>query len=139
MPGSPYTHRAPDLPPGPRAALVIATTRYADPQLGQLRAPTRDAAELEAVLSDASVGGFAVTMVVDQEEAKVRRDVARFLSGRDTDELVVVYLSCHGVLDARGHLYFAAATLRRPLCRLLLLSRPGSWHGSTNVALGAGF
>ncbi len=87
----------------------MATTEYADPQLGQLRAPTRDAEDLAAVLSDASIGGFAVTTVIDQEEAKVRRELARFLSGRDTDELVVVYLSCHGLLDARGHLYFATA------------------------------
>jgi hypothetical protein len=108
MHGSPHIHRAPDLPPGPRAALVIAATRYGDPQLGQLRAPARDAEELAAVLSDANIGGFAVTTVIDQEEAKVRREIARFLSGRDTDELVVVYLSCHGVLNARGHLYFAA-------------------------------
>jgi hypothetical protein len=28
MPGSPGTRLAPDLPLGPRAALVIATTRY---------------------------------------------------------------------------------------------------------------
>jgi Caspase domain len=109
MHGSLRIHRAPDLPPGPRAALVIATTRYADPQLRQLRAPTRDAEDFAAVLSDASIGGFAVTTVIDQEEAKVRREVARFLSGRDTDELVVVYLSCHGLLDSRSHLYFATA------------------------------
>ncbi len=87
----------------------MATTRYADPQLGQLRAPARDAEDLAAVLGDAGIGGFAVTTVIDQGEANVRREVARFLLGRDTDELVVVYLSCHGVLDSRGRLYFAVA------------------------------
>ena len=43
MAGSPGTRLAPDLPQGPRAALVIATTTYQDPDLRQLRAPAHDA------------------------------------------------------------------------------------------------
>src|SRR5262249_45825132 len=34
--------------------------------------------------------------------------IGMFLAGRGVDDLVVVYLSGHGVLDARGRLYFAA-------------------------------
>lgn len=49
---------APELPPSPRSALVIATATYADQDLSQLRAP--------------------------------------------------VHLSCHGLLDARDRLCFAA-------------------------------
>jgi hypothetical protein len=33
MPGSPGTVPAPDLPPGPRLALVIVTTTHTDPEL----------------------------------------------------------------------------------------------------------
>jgi WD40 repeat protein len=115
MAGSPGTQLAPD-PSGPREALVIATTSYQDPELRQLRAPAHDAEDLAEVLADPRVGGFAVTRVIDQDERQIRRQIDVFLSGRSVGDLVVVYLSCHGVLDRRGRLYFAAAdTLKTQL------------------------
>ena len=116
MAGSPGTRPAPDPPKGPRAALVIATTSYQDPELRQLRAPARDADDLAAVLGDPDVGAFTVTRVIDQDERQLRREIDVFLSGRGVSDLVVVYLSCHGVLDRRGRLYFAVAdTLKTQL------------------------
>jgi uncharacterized caspase-like protein len=109
MPDLPTTRPAPDLPPGPRAALVITTGAYADPGLRQLRAPARDAGELARVLADPDVATFTVTSLTDQPEPAVRRGIARFLAGRGAGDLVLVYLSCHGLLDARGRLFFAAA------------------------------
>src|SRR5271155_2291477 len=99
---------APELPPGPRSALVIGTSAYDDPALARLRSPARDAAELAGVLADPRIGGFDVTQVINEGERQAQRAVATFLRGRDPDELVVVYLSCHGLLDGRGRLYFAA-------------------------------
>ena len=101
MPGSPSTRPAPDPPAGPRAALVIATTSYQDPELRQLRAPAHDADDLADVLGDPRIGAFTVTHVIDQDERQVRREIDVFLSGRGADDMVVVYLSCHGVLDRR--------------------------------------
>lgn len=116
MAGSPGTRLAPDLPPGPRAALVIATTRYQDPELRQLRAPAHDAQDLAGVLADPGIGAFTVTRVIDADERQARRAIDVFLSGRGRDDVVVVYLSCHGVLDRRNRLYFAAAdTLKNQL------------------------
>ena len=109
MTGSPGTRLAPDLPEGPRAALVIATSSYQDPELRQLRAPAHDAEDLAEVLADPDIGGFTVTQVIDADERRVRRAIDMFLSGRGVSDLVVVYLSCHGVLDRRNRLYFAAA------------------------------
>jgi len=60
------------------------------------------------VLAAPEIGGFAVTAVVDRPEYEIRRAIGIFLTGRSIDDLIVVYLSCHGVLDARGRLYFAA-------------------------------
>jgi len=74
-----------------------------------VRAPARDAEDLAAVLGDPDVGGFTVTRVIDPDERQLRREIDAFLSGRGVGDLVVVYLSCHGVLDRRGRLYFAAA------------------------------
>lgn len=99
---------APDLPLGSRSALVIATSDYADPQLGQLRSPVKDAEDLAAVLADPAIGGFKVTTLIDQTESRIRREIAAFVAERDPDETVLVYLSCHGIQDARGRLLFAA-------------------------------
>jgi streptogramin lyase len=112
MSGSPARLPPPDLPPGPRAALVIATSSYSDQSLRQLRAPATDAAEFAAVLADPAIGGFAVTEVLDRPAHDVRVAIDEFLTGRVPDELVVLYLSCHGITDPRRRLYFAAADTR---------------------------
>jgi hypothetical protein len=109
MAGSLGTRLALDPPPGPRAALVIATTRYQDPDLRQLRAPAHDAQALAEVLADPGIGSFTVTAVVNADERQARRAIDVFLSGRGVGDVVVVYLSCHGVLDRRNRLYFATA------------------------------
>ena len=70
---------APELPAGPRSALVIATTTYDDPLLRQLRAPATDALELVALLADPAIGGFEVTSVVDRPAHEVRVAIEEFL------------------------------------------------------------
>jgi len=100
---------APELPAGPRSALVIATAAYGDARLRQLRSPVKDADDLAAVLADPAIGGFQVTRMLDQTESRIRREIAAFLHDRGEDETVLVYLSCHGIQDARGRLLFAAA------------------------------
>ncbi|MET9078203.1 caspase family protein [Streptomyces sp. NPDC004232] len=99
----------PELPAENRSALVIATGVYADAQLARLRAPARDAVDLAAVLGDPQLGRFEVTSLVDRPAHDIRVGVEDFLAERAAGDLVVVYLSCHGVRDAPGRLYFAAA------------------------------
>jgi Caspase domain/WD domain, G-beta repeat len=105
----------PDPPPGPRLALVVATGTYTDPGLSRLRAPARDADDLAQILADPGIGGFAVTTVIDQPAHQVRLAIEEFLNGRSTGDLLLVYLSCHGLLDARRRLYFAATDTRKDL------------------------
>src|SRR5439155_13518714 len=99
MTGSRDTLPAPELPPGSRLALVVATTRYADESLRHLRAPAQDAVDLAQVLADPAVGGFTVISVIDRPAQDIRVAVGDFLANRGLDDLVVVYLSCHGVVD----------------------------------------
>ena len=91
----------------------MATGTYTDPGLSRLRAPARDAADLAQVLADPGIGGFAVTTVIDQPAQQIRLAVEDFLHGRGTGDLLLVYLSCHGLQDARRRLYFAAADTRK--------------------------
>jgi len=91
-----------------RFALLLAVSQYADPALSRLRSPSVDAVALRDLLADPEVGGFAVTSVFDEKAQAMRLAVEEFLTDRRTDDLVLVYLSCHGLVDARRRLYFAA-------------------------------
>lgn len=100
---------------GRRLALVVATGSYTDPALAKLRAPGQDASDLANVLKDAAVGGFEVEMVLDAPADSLRRQVARFCAHVRPSDLALVYLSCHGVLDDRGRLYYATVDTDRAL------------------------
>ena len=113
MPGWPAMPPPTDPPPGARVALVVATGTYSDPGLRRLRAPARDAANLAQVLADPGIGSFAVTTVIDQPSHQIQLAVEDFLDGRGTGDLLLVYLSCHGLLDARRRLHFAATDTRK--------------------------
>ena len=113
MPGWPTMPPAADPPPGARLALVVAISTYTDAGLRRLRAPARDAADLAQVLADPSLGGFTVTTVIDQSVQQIRLAVEDFLADRGTGDLLLVYLSCHGLLDAYRRLYFAATDTRK--------------------------
>jgi energy-coupling factor transporter ATP-binding protein EcfA2 len=92
---------------------VIATSTYIDPALSRLGATARDAEQMSAVLGDPQIGGFEVTLVTDCGGREIREQVEDFLTRRSRDDVVVVYLSCHGIIDARDRLYFAATDTRR--------------------------
>ena len=51
--------------------------------------------------------------MIDQPAHQVRLTVEDFLDDRGTGDLLLVYLSCHGLLDARRRLYFAATDTRK--------------------------
>ena len=116
MSGSPATAPSPPLRDERRLALVVATETYGDPSLRQLRAPARDIKDLTDVLADPEIGGFAVTSVVDKAAHEIRLAIEEFLDDRRTDDLLLLYLSCHGLVDPRRRLFFAASdTLKNRL------------------------
>jgi uncharacterized caspase-like protein len=110
---------------GRRLALVIATGSYADPALAKLRAPGRDATDLAAVLEDGGIGGFEVETVLDAPAESLRRRIAQFCGRVGPGDLALLYLSCHGVLDDRGRLYYATADTDRSL--LAATAVPSAW------------
>lgn len=109
MSGSPGTEiPAGAATEGRRLALVVAVTDYVDAALRRLRAPAGDAAELRDLLADPDIGGFAVTSVINEKAQQIRLALEDFLADRRPDDVLLVYLSCHGLVDARRRLYFAA-------------------------------
>ena len=100
--------------PAPRRlALLIATSDYNDPTLRQLRAPGRDASELAEILGTPHIGGFAVQTLINARCGEVLEATEEFCADRRPDDQLLIYLSCHGVLDNRGRLYYAATDTRR--------------------------
>jgi hypothetical protein len=92
---------------------VVAIGSYADAALTRLESTARDAAEMADVLANPDIGSFEVTSVVDRTAPEIRLAVEDFLEGRGRSDLIVVYLSCHGLLDRQDRLYFAATDTRR--------------------------
>lgn len=91
---------------GTKAALLVATAEYSDPAFRQLRAPGHDVEALRGVLADPTIGGFQVRALVDQPGQVVEEEIEAF-ADRKPDDLLVLYLSCHGVKDQDGRLYIA--------------------------------
>jgi hypothetical protein len=98
---------------GHRLALLVATSAYSDPDLRQLRAPGHDADQLAEVLRDPRIGGFDVQVLINAASGEVQEGIEDFCTDRHPDDQLLIYLSCHGVLDSYGRLYYAAANTRR--------------------------
>src|SRR6516162_9030383 len=114
---------APDS--GRRLALLVATSVYSDPDLRDLRAPGRDAAELSEVLGDPRIGGFEVQMLVNAPSGEAQEGIEDFCADRHPDDQLLIYLSCHGVLDSNGRLYYTAVNTRRQ--RLAATAIAAAW------------
>jgi hypothetical protein len=90
-----------------RRAILIATDVYEDSGLKQLQAPAGDAARLADLLRESAIGNFTDVEVLHNEGADVvRRQLARFMENRESDDFLLIYVAGHGVKQA-GELYFA--------------------------------
>ncbi len=106
---------------GRRIAMVVATTEYDDARLARLAAPLSDALELARTLGDH--GAFEVESLVNAEAQTVQRRLERFCkAGRQRSDLLLIYLTGHGVKDDDGNLYFALRDTDRDLLRTTALS-----------------
>src|SRR5437868_5367002 len=97
-----------------RYALLVAAGEYDDPALSRLRAPNQDVSRLAAILEAPEIGGFtSVEVLQDPTHADVRQAVEELLADRLRGDLVLVYFSCHGIVDRLHRLYFAASNTRQ--------------------------
>jgi Caspase domain/Kelch motif len=93
---------------GGRYALVVVTTRYEDPTFKELRPVGTDAFRLNDVLSDPDIGDYNVQTLADRTNWEINIAIDRFFSHKDPDDLLLFYISGHGVKSDDGQLYFAA-------------------------------
>jgi hypothetical protein len=97
---------------GARLALVVANEDYADDGLRRLAAPGRDADALAEILGDRSVGEFDVQVLRNESAQQIRFAIEDFFADRSPTDLLLVHFSCHGVKNASGELFLAAADTR---------------------------
>ncbi len=101
-----------------RYALVIGNSEYQDGTLAQLKTSITDTQALAKVLEDPKLGQFdEVSTIVNPPEAETRRSISLFFAKKKPDDLVLLYFSCHGMLDDRGRLYLAVKDTRHDLLK----------------------
>lgn len=96
-----------------RVALLIGCSDYADRAFQQLPAPVQDIDAFRRVLADPMIGDFNVSTLLDKPSRRVSEQIEDFFTDRKPDDLLLLYFSCHGVLDSRGRLYFVTANTTR--------------------------
>ncbi|MGH2943289.1 MAG: caspase, EACC1-associated type, partial [Solirubrobacteraceae bacterium] len=105
----------PETLSGRRRALLIANGHYNDPQLRRLRAPTGDVEALQDVLADPRIGDFDVGSVVDGETQETRQAIESFFADAAPRDLLLLYISGHGLLASGGGLFFATPSTKLDL------------------------
>ncbi|MBV8541568.1 MAG: ABC transporter substrate-binding protein [Pseudonocardiales bacterium] len=96
-----------------RVALLVGCSDYQDPAFHQLPAPARDVDAFRRVLADPTIGDFTVETSLDKPSSEVEEQIESFFADRKPDDLLLLYFSCHGVLDPRGRLYFVTTDTKR--------------------------
>ncbi|WP_426567338.1 caspase, EACC1-associated type [Streptomyces canus] len=91
-----------------RRALVLANQKHADERFSKLPGAAADARHLTDVLKDPAIGGFEVTVVVDETARTWRMEIQRFFRDANSDDVLLVHLSCHGRKDTGNRLHFIA-------------------------------
>lgn len=90
-----------------RYALMIGNNEYDDDTLARLQTPAQNVEKLAQLLKDERVGGFHVETLINAERNKIERAIVELFRDKTKDDLLLLYFSGHGVLDAMGDLYLA--------------------------------
>ncbi len=96
-----------------RIALLIANSEYDDPQLKRLKTPVRDAERLAQVLKDPAIGGFNVSLLINESFLTVRKAVSQLYKRRKRDDLLLLYYSGHGIKPGYNELFLAVKNTER--------------------------
>jgi len=91
-------------------ALLIRNSEYEDDNIPDLTKPRRNIADFEKVLIDPQICEFNpdhVKSLGDHPKTSVEKAVARFFSGKNRNDFLLLYFTGHGFRDQRGELYLA--------------------------------
>ncbi|MBG1267357.1 caspase, EACC1-associated type [Nostoc sp. WHI] len=98
-----------------KVALLIGVSEY-EPGLNPLPAAVKDIEALQRVLKDPEMGGFDdVKALPNPDRQTMESEIETLFSGRDKEDLVLLFLSGHGIKDDGNKLYFATRITRKNL------------------------
>ena len=97
---------------GKRRALLVATDSYADATFQQLRAPRADTDALNTALADPSIGGYEVEALHNPPAHEANLAIEDLFAAAWLDDVVVLYISGHGIKDDSGQLHLAMTNSR---------------------------
>jgi WD40 repeat protein len=97
---------------GRRIALIVASGQYEHGGLRRLLSPAADAEALAGVLGDPQIGGFDVRVVHNEAAHVIQGRIEDLFSEGVAEDLLLVHLSCHGLKNDSGELFFAACDTR---------------------------
>jgi hypothetical protein len=103
------------MPDSPRRALLLACSAFADSSLPPLRSPETDVSALTDALADPNGSRYEVSSNTNSTSYEARIAIESFFTNARPRDRHLIYFSGHGVLDARGELYFAFSDTRRSL------------------------
>ncbi|HEX8744436.1 MAG TPA: tetratricopeptide repeat protein [Thermoleophilaceae bacterium] len=91
-----------------RRALLVAADEFTDPDLDGLRSPQSDVSAMKEVLADPARGDFEIAgTLVNQASHVVSERIERFFADAAGTELLLLYISCHGLTRGGQSLHFA--------------------------------
>jgi len=126
-----------DAARGERRALLIGNGNYQDARLRDLRAPTGDVESLGTVLADPAIGGFDVSPAVDRDIQEIHERIERFFLKRQPSDLLLLYITSHGFLQADGQLLFATPTTDMDLPLATTISSAFVWNSMEECRAGS--
>lgn len=96
-------------------ALLIGVSEYAE-GLPALPAATKDVAAMQRILEDRNLGAFdEVRVLPPPTSQQMAETIEEWLSQRQSEDLILLFFSGHGLKDERRDLYFAASNTRKHL------------------------
>lgn len=87
-------------------ALLIGNGTFEDQRIPPLASPVLDSQIFGRLLAQPEVGDYDVKVCVDCPSWEVRREIQRFFDNADFDDVLLIYLSGHGLKDSEGKLHF---------------------------------
>ncbi len=100
---------------GTRVALLVGCAEYKDSRFQQLPMASQDLESLARVLNDPAIGDFTVNTLLGNQSGAVKVAIEEFFADRKPDDLLLLYFSCHGVLDPGRQLHFVAHETNKQL------------------------
>lgn len=93
-------------------ALLIGVSEYPE-GLSALPAALNDVEAMCEVLKCPEKGEFKVTTLLNPTADRLRKSIEAFFKNRASDDLVLLYFSGHGIVDAEGNFFFSATETKK--------------------------